>query len=72
MENSERLGREARPGIEYDTSLPSTSFECRTARPLLGPVPDWECRKDYDLDGNQETHFNGSSKFLVAKTIHGS
>ena len=49
MENSERLGRQVRPGFEPDTSrlpvssvttLPlvgPTSIEDRIARPLVGP-----------------------------------
>ena len=39
MENSERLGRQARPGIEPDTSRPRV-FERRTAQPLVGARTD--------------------------------
>ena len=39
MQNSERLGPQARPGIEYGT-FPLPVFECRTAQPLVEPRTD--------------------------------
>ena len=40
MENSERLRRQARPGIEPDTSRLPVFLKCKAAQPLVGPRTD--------------------------------